>query len=90
MKITLYPFTITVQAGISTYSFFKRDEGVNIYFVMTLIAGGWASAVVVCLNTLGIIFEQSFTGYFIGLFWLVMATAMFFSRLVYLGFVTRK
>ena len=31
-----------------------------------------------------------FAGYFIGLFWLVMATTMFFTRLVYFRFVTDK
>ena len=81
---------LTVQAVISTNSFFKRGEGVNVYFATILVIGRWTSVVVLSLNTLGIAFERGFAGYFIGLFWLVMATTMFFTRLVYLGFVADR
>ena len=81
---------LTIQAIMSTRSFFKRGEGVNVYFATILVIGGWTSVVVLGLNTLGIAFERGFAGYFIGLFWLVMATTMFFTRLVYLGFVADR
>lgn len=52
---------------------------------MFLATGGLLSAAALLLNTIGLLFQQSFAGYFIGLFWLVIASALFFVRLVYLG-----
>ena len=81
---------LIVQAAISTRAIFTRGDGVNVYFASVLLVGGWTSVIVMILNTLGIVFERGFSGYFVGLFWLVMATTMFFTRLVYLGFVSEE
>ena len=43
------------------------------------------TAIVLLLNAAGWIFQQGFAGYLIGLLWGVVASSVFFARLVYLG-----
>lgn len=77
--------TAAAQCVVSTSRAVLRPPGTQTYVAMFMAAGGLMSAIVLWLNTFGVLFQRSFTGYFIGLFWLVIASAVFFARLVYLG-----
>ena len=77
--------TAAAQAVVSASHAVRRPPGTHPYVATFMAAGGLISAIVLSLNTLGVLFLQSFTGYFIGLFWLLIASSVFFVRLVYLG-----
>jgi len=77
--------TVAVQAVVSVSLAVRRGPGVQPVVATSMAVGGLISAAVLLMNVLGRFFQQSFTGYCIGLFWLLIGSALFFSRLVYLG-----
>jgi hypothetical protein len=64
----------------------RGDSSVlNPQFVLFLLFGSVLSVTVQSLNILGVVFGRSFTAYFIGLLWYLVASALFFVRLVMAG-----
>jgi hypothetical protein len=74
-----------VQGFRSSLTLYQRPPGYNLYLVAFVATGGLSAAVVQFFNVLGLVFRQGFTGYFLGLLWLVVGAAFFFARLVYVG-----
>jgi hypothetical protein len=80
---------IIVHYAVATWFIYRALRGagslsrvvIGILSIGTLFAIG-AQA----LNSFGVMFHRSFTGYFIGLLWYVSASAMFFIRLLMAGF----
>ncbi len=81
----VFGLTAAGQAIVSASFAIRRPPGTQPVVAASLAAGGLAAAIALSLNTLGVLFERSFTGYLVGLLWLVVASAVFFVRLVYLG-----
>lgn len=64
----------------------RRRAGAAPLPVAAFVRGGSAAAVVVlALNSIDVVFHRSFTGYFVGVLWLLAASLFFFARLIYLG-----
>ena len=64
----------------------RSDRGEFNPFLVAIVVGGSAVFFLMLLsNALGFVFRRGFTGYFAGLFWLVLAASILFARLVYLG-----
>jgi hypothetical protein len=74
-----------VQGFRSSLTLYQRPPGYNPYLVAFVATGGLAASVVQFLNVSDLVFRQGFTGYFLGLLWLVVGAAFFFARLVYVG-----
>jgi hypothetical protein len=72
--------------GVGVWANIRFDRGTfNPYLVVLVIGGSFVATVLLVLNILGVGFHRSFTGYLIGLSWLVAQAAIYFARLVYLG-----
>ena len=76
---------VSIQFLVSTSRVIQRPPGTQVYVAIFMAVGGLISAALLWLNTFGLLFQHGFTGYLMGLFWLVIASAVFFVRLVYLG-----
>ena len=81
----LLGLTVAGQAGVSSWLAITRPPGTQLFVALFLGLGGAIVAAVILLSAAGALLEQPFAAYFIGLLWLVLASALFFVRLVYLG-----
>jgi hypothetical protein len=84
-SVVLAAFLASI-AGIGVWGniFFGRGT-FNPYLTTLVVGGSFAAAAVLLLNVIGVGFYRGFTGYLIGLIWVVVMAATFFARLVYLG-----
>ena len=57
----------------------------SVTLAVVLLANGILVFCMLSANALGVVFQKSFTGYLVGLFYLVAVSAFFFVRLVHLG-----
>ena len=48
-----------------------------------VVVGSGLATLVQLLNTVGVVFHRSFTGYFIGLAWLLVLSTIFFVRIIF-------
>ena len=82
--------TIAVQYSVATALALRSLGGdrsdLSAHFTRFVLFGSVLSVVIQALNCFGVLFERAFTAYFIGLLWLVSASAIFFIRLVMSGF----
>ena len=69
----------------SSLTLYQRPAGYNLYLVAFVATGGLSASAVQFLNVFDLVFGRGFTGYFLGLLWLVVGAAFFFARLVYVG-----
>ena len=75
-----------VVASVLSYRALSGFGSLSRITVGILIVGTVLTVGAQVLNSVGVLFQRTFTGYFIGLLWYVLASGMFFIRLVMAGF----
>ena len=74
-------------AAFATLLFGHRRLGFEFSAALTfyMLATSVATLGVLLANAFGVLFERSFTGYLLGVLYLIASSVVFFARLVYVG-----